>query len=349
MYLYINVLILYLTIAVKIRYITTKSYQISDIMDDEKKLKMGIPTGSLVKEKRSDLAKKLESAGIKIDEPSDDKPLEVSNIGWLEAVRGRPQEFPAIAAVKRTVDVFFCGDDWAREWELDGLYSKKLVGLDTGKVDIVVANKVGRSSDQPMVAVSEYTKIARDYISREYGIKPEDIPILSIKDPIPKDKPAVVIKSEGATEAKVYYGIADLAIEATQSGSTLEAYSLEISRTLLNSECSFYAAARLQEDKWKMKKAQRIADMLQAVCNAEDRDLVSFNVHEKDLDTVLKYIRNNRLFGDQETVVNNGGFSQVTIQVDRNNPQKPYIDIIGELRELGASSIDGIPLLYSLK
>jgi ATP phosphoribosyltransferase len=245
-----------------------------------------------------------------------------------------------LLAAQGFCDAFFCGDDWAREWELRGYPSRKFMGLGIGKVQIVAAAKPEKNERR--IAASEYPYIARDYMAKLGA----DAQIIKYGEPVKGG--FAVIDSMGKTELKLIYGMADFVVENTQTGSTLKALGLVVKELLFDSECSFYTAKGLA-DEWKLKKAERIAMMLKGAISAYGTDLVTFNVANSQLEKVLAYVRQNKLFGDEETLVRGERMSELTLQLQTANPAKPLIDIIADLREFGATSIDGVPLSYSVR
>jgi len=305
------------------------------------KLIIGIPNGSLIDPKRGGLKEILNKARIYCKNLGSNAPAEITNIPWLEVIVQRPQELPWLAA-KGYCDVFFCGDDWVKEWELRGYKNKKLIGLGIGKVDIVVATKEGKKYWR--IAASEYPFIAKEFLETTFSTK--DIQIIRYGEPIKSNY--VVIDSAGTTEPKVVYGLADIVIENTQTGTTLKNYGLIKLEKLFSSECSYYINEKVS-DRWKIKKAERIAMMLEGVINSTEKDLVTFNVKNEDFEKVLNYIRKNKLFGGEETVVKGEKMSEITLELPTTSREKPLIDIIADLKELGASSIEGIPLSYSVR
>ncbi|MBD3355423.1 hypothetical protein GF361_05610 [Candidatus Woesearchaeota archaeon] len=223
------------------------------------KLKLGIPNGSMVDPKRGGLSYLLEKAGIYIDNLGKNKPLEI-NIPWIEAREARPQEFPALANMGYC-DAYFCGDDWAKDWDLAGIESKKILGLDIGKVDIVVAVRTDILGT--VIYASEYPNIALNYLKSvdnitQLGIKSTDRVWLSDR----KDK-AQLFPSIGKTELKAYYKLVDGVIEASQTGETLKNYGLVVEKVLMSSECSLYSKKEL--DKSKKEKLYNLKNMLEKV------------------------------------------------------------------------------------
>ena len=306
-------------------------------------LKVGIPNGSLIDSNRGGLKELLANARIDIKNLGESGPLETLNIPWLYPIPGRPQELPALAA-DGYVDVFFCGDDWAREWELRGKQNKKILGLGTGKVEIVFASK-GSEVALGRIA-SEYPYITRDFMQ---NIKDVSLPITPLEELAKSSLSCTIVPSYGTTEAKNYYGICDSIVEASQSGNTLEKYGLKIIQKVMASECSLYSNEDTLADPWKRKKAFRLKMMLEGVISAKGKDLITFNVPNRRLGEILEYIQKNRLFGDEETVIRGKRMSEITLEVSSRDRNLPLIDIIGDLKDRGASSIEGIPLSYSIR
>jgi len=211
------------------------------------KLILGIPDGSMVDPKRGGLKKILDESGIYIKNLGASKPLEVENIPWLEAREARPQELPSLAKYGYC-DVFFCGDDWAKEWELRGIKNDKLLGLGIGKVDIVDARKENTYKD--LIWASEYPFISQDYFGGKKNAK-----IVNIGDNIPsrdslaKTGKVVILYSWGKTESKAYYGLVDGIIEVSQSGRSIKNYNMKVIDKVMTSECSLYVPLEIPEQK----------------------------------------------------------------------------------------------------
>ena len=311
------------------------------------KLKIGIPNGSLVDSNRGGLKELLDRARIYTRNLGTNAPPVVTNIPWLEPVVGRPQELPALAA-EGMVDIFFCGDDWATEWALRGRSNERLYGLGVGSVDIVVAEKPDLIDKSRRLVATEYPFLARKWVSGKVGAAEEEIPLIRIGDSVPDGVRAVIIESYGATEAKAYYGLVDAIVEATQSGSTIENFGLRVTETLMRSQCSLYAGPGAKGDEWSTKKTERVKMMLEGAVRAQGRDLLTFNVANQYLERVLDYVRKAELFGGEESVVRGDEMAELTIEVTTRDPRRPLIDIVGDLKDLGASSIDGLPLSYSI-
>ena len=93
--------------------------------------------------------------------------------------------------------------------------------------------------------------------------------------------------SWGATEAKVVEGMADAAVEITETGSTIRAHGLRIVCDLLETHTVFFANKKAMADNWKRSKIDQIALLIQAALDARQKVLLKMNVGEKNLDSVV--------------------------------------------------------------
>ena len=124
---------------------------------------------------------------------------------------------------------------------------------------------------------------------------------------------AAVEFSWGATEAKVVEGLADAAVEITETGSTIKAHGLRIVCDLLETHTVFVANREALATPWKRKKIEQIALLLESALRAREKVLLKMNVAGDRIDELVKQLPSlhaptiNRLYGDEwlavETVV----------------------------------------------
>ena len=96
--------------------------------------------------------------------------------------------------------------------------------------------------------------------------------------------------SWGATEAKVVEGMADAAVEITETGSTIRAHGLRIVCDLLETHTVFFANKSAMADNWKRGKIDQIALLVQAALDARHKVLLKMNVSGDDLDKVVELL-----------------------------------------------------------
>jgi ATP phosphoribosyltransferase len=119
--------------------------------------------------------------------------------------------------------------------------------------------------------------------------------------------------SWGATEAKVVEGLADAAVEITETGSTIKAHGLRIVCDLLETHTVFIANKLALQDPWKKQKIDQIALLLDSALMGREKVLLKMNVPGNRIDELIKQLPSlhaptiNQLYGDDwlavETVV----------------------------------------------
>ena len=124
---------------------------------------------------------------------------------------------------------------------------------------------------------------------------------------------ATVQHSWGATEAKVVEGLADAAVEITETGTTIRAHGLRIVEDLLHTHTVFVANRQAMQDPWKRQKIENIALMLESAMAAREKVLLKLNAATDQLDRIVEILPSlhaptiNRLHGEDwvavETVV----------------------------------------------
>jgi ATP phosphoribosyltransferase len=96
--------------------------------------------------------------------------------------------------------------------------------------------------------------------------------------------------SWGTTEAKVVEGIADAAVEVTETGSTIRAHGLEIIHEMMQSKPYFIANKQAYKDPFRRKKIDTIAMLLKGAEKAIGMVGLKLNVHRDDLDKIVDLV-----------------------------------------------------------
>lgn len=184
----------------------------------------------------------------------------------------KPQNIPPLLALGRH-DAGFAGYDWILENALvDGKDLQTLIDLGFDKVRLVAAvpeelTVNDRWKSMRLVVASEYTGIAGRYI-QEKGLD------------------AVLLKSYGATEALPPED-ADMIVDNTSTGSTLQANRLTIVDEILQSTTRFLAGSQAVQDPWKKEKLDQIAMLMQSTLNADKKVLLEMNVSKDDFERLI--------------------------------------------------------------
>jgi ATP phosphoribosyltransferase len=166
-------------------------------------------------------------------------------------------------------DVGFCGADWVSEL---GAELELVLDLALDPVKVVAAAPAQYARDpafltRPLVVVSEYEQLTRRWIQQR-GLKAE------------------FVRSYGATEAFPPED-ADLIVDNTATGSTLQAHDLAIVDELMRSSTRLYASPKALADIGRRAAIDDLVLLLQSVLEARRRVMVEINVEPNALEAVI--------------------------------------------------------------
>jgi ATP phosphoribosyltransferase len=288
-------------------------------MSDVKKLKLGIPKGS------------LQDATIALFERA----------GWHIFANGRSY-FPAIDDVEiecmlvraqemaryvehGALDAGLTGNDWVLENEKDVEYITSLT-----------YSKQSRQKVKWVLAVPEDSPFQ----------KPEDLAGKIIATELveftkryfaSKNIPVTVEFSWGATEVKPPT-LADAIVEVTETGSSLRANRLRIIETLMESETQLIANKEAYKDEWKKAKINNISLMLNAAIAAQGRVGLMLNARKANLSEVIGVL----------PALNSPTVSQLSdaewVALNTILDEAQVRDVIPKLKAAGATGIVEYPL-----
>ncbi len=235
----------------------------------EKKLKLGLPKGSL----QESTFKLFEKAGFKISVGSrsyfpyiDDEEIEV--------VLLRAQEM-AKYVEDGALDCGITGHDWVLEnnADVEQVCELQYAKQSLNKVRWVIA--VEKDADINSIKDLDGKKIATELVNvtKQY-----------LKD---NGVNADVEFSWGATEVKVKTGLVDAIVDLTETGRSLRANNLRIVETVCYSVTKFIANKDSWQDDWKKQKIENIALLLNGALNANGKVGVKMNVAKENLEAVL--------------------------------------------------------------
>lgn len=239
-------------------------------------LRLALPTGSLQKP----TIEMFESADLPISytdsrcyESSIHDPR-VASVRWL-----RPQEIPIYVAEGR-FDLGISGYDWIIERDCKDrlqLLSELPYSRQTNHPVRIVAAVHENSPIQSVNQIPPNSRITTEYVSltRRYFDK------LGI--------PVQIEFSYGTTEAKVPE-MADIAVELTESGSSLRANHLRIIETLLVSSTRLIANPQSWQSSEKRAAIEELLSLLLGAMEARGKVLVKMNVSASNLEKVLQVL-----------------------------------------------------------
>ena len=168
------------------------------------------------------------------------------------------------------------------------------------------------------------------------------------KTPSKIESGIVIYETWGKTEAKIKNGGADIGLEITQSGSAIKNYGLKIIDTVMQSQTSIWINSEVKKDVDKHELLNMFLLNLYGSINAEDKMLVMFNVSNKNVNAIDRYLREKNLFADEPTVSVGKEFTVYNIQIDAGNINEPLAKVRYELAKLGATSINTLPVQSSI-
>ncbi len=289
-------------------------------------LRLVLPSGSLQK----GTTEMFEHADLGISTPDsrcyeatiDDPRVEM--VRWM-----RPQEIPLYVS-EGLFDVGIAGYDWIVEQgckESVELVTKLNYSKQTNRpVRIVVA--ISESEDINSVEeIRPGSKVTTEYV----GLSKEYFKQLGI--------PVKVEFSYGATEAKIPE-IAQVAVELTESGSSLRANRLKIIGTIMESSTMFIANKVSWNDPVKRKHIEDLVTLLLGTLDARGKVLIKMNVCESCLDAIMTVLPSmktptvSQLFGGRT------GYLAVESVVEKSTINV----LIPKLKAIGAEDIIELPI-----
>jgi ATP phosphoribosyltransferase len=300
------------------------------------KVKFAIPAGSLAKA----TFEILQRSGYKVSgQERTYRPT--INDPKIELKILRPQEIPVFVS-EGLQDVGITGQDWIRETCAD---VEVLQNLEYGKIRLVVAIPKGLSetnsasnfmeelwSKGKNVRVStEYLNIAAEYVKNNVSYQKRfgsSEPLLVTpwwrKGENPRAK---IFLSFGATEAKPPEN-ADLIIDVTDTGSTMEQNNLKIIETIMKSSAVLIANKNALAEPQKKEKIYDILTLLKGVVDGTKRVHIFVNVKKENLQKLLKELP--ALKNPTVSPLANGDWYDVNTVVEKDC----FIELLPKIRKL---------------
>ncbi len=246
--------------------------------------RLGLPKGRM----ENGVLTLLADAGIRVRPSARGYRPDVSLPG-AEAKLLKPQNIVEMLALGSR-DVGFAGADWVAELEADVVEL-----LDTGldPVQLVAAAPAsllenGKLPARRLVIASEYERLARRWIAA-------------------REVCAEFVRSYGATEVFPPED-ADVIVDNTATGATLEANGLAIVDVLMRSSTRLYANRAAYDDPFRRRYIDDLVLLINSVLEARRRVMLEVNASAACLDAVVAVLPSMR----QATVARlfgNGGYA----------------------------------------
>ena len=285
-----------------------------------KKLKLGIPKGSLEKSTIS----LFEKSGWKINVNGRSYFPDI-NDDTIECTICRAQEMSRYVE-NGTIDAGLTGKDWTEENESDVVVVDDLIYSKVSQNPARWVLAVPVDSDIKKLEDLQGKKIATelvDFTKRYFEARNIDVKVEF---------------SWGATEAKVVSGLVDAIVEVTETGSTIKAHGLKIIYELMESNTQLIANKGSYKDEWKKEKIDQIILLLKGALRAENMVGLKMNVPEDKLEKVIDILPS--LNAPTVAHLYKSTWTSVEIVVD----SKVVRELIPELIKAGAEGIIEYPL-----
>lgn len=286
---------------------------------EDKKLKIGIPKGSL----QETTLRLFEKAGYKI-RVSARSYFPVVDDDEIEAVLFRAQEMSRYVE-DGFIDCGLTGNDWIEENGSSVERVAELVYAKQSMKPVKWVLAVPEGSDIKSVKDLEGKKIATELVNVTKKYLAEN----NVK--------AEVEFSWGATEIKPSMGM-DAIVEVTETGSSLRANNLRIVDTLCESTSRFIANNEAWKDPWKKEKMERMVLLLKGAILAEGKVGLKMNAKKDSIGKIIE------LLPALNTPTVSQLFDEAWVDIDTIIDEKDVRELIPELIKAGAKGIIEYPL-----
>jgi len=220
-------------------------------------LRLGLPKGRM----EAGVLSLLGDAGIHVRPGARGYRPDVS-LPETEAKLLKPQNVVEMLAAGSR-DAGFAGADWVAELQADVI---ELLDTELDQVQIVAAG-AGPLPDRRVVVASEYERLARAWIAD-------------------RRLPADFVRSYGATEVFPPED-ADVIVDNTATGATLEANGLRVIDVLMPSSTRLYANPRALDDAGRRRRIEDLVLLLRSVLDARRRVMLEVNASAECLEAVV--------------------------------------------------------------
>jgi len=284
----------------------------------EKKLKLGIPTGSLQKATIELFSKAgfdiLDSARSYLPSMDDEQ---------IQPVMLRAQEMGKYVS-DGVLDVGITGYDWIQENDCDVVdvcelpYSKATSDPARWVLAVPDESKVTKPKDlSGGIVATELVNVTKKYFAdKKINVRVEF--------------------SWGATEVKAR--LVDAIVELTETGTSLLANNLRIIDTVITSTTRLIANKQAWQDKFKKEKIENISILLNAAIEARNKVGLKMNIQKDALDSILKILPAEK----SPTISSLADSDYVAIEVIIED--KIERSLVPALKRAGASGIITYPL-----
>ncbi|MCB9126485.1 MAG: ATP phosphoribosyltransferase [Ardenticatenales bacterium] len=182
----------------------------------------------------------------------------------------KPQNVPHLLHLG-SHDIGFTGYDWLQETGADVVEIMDL-GFDPVRLVAAIPNDqpVDGLRERRFVAASEYERITRRYLD-EQGYDYHFVRTFGATEVFPPDD-------------------ADLIVDNSATGRTLQKHDLTILDEILRSSTRFVAHRAALDDPWKRERIERLRMLFASILDARGRVMLEMNVAEELLEAIIEVL-----------------------------------------------------------
>jgi ATP phosphoribosyltransferase len=225
-------------------------------------LKLVLPKGRI----NTKVLKLLSDCGIEL--VGDERNYRPKAYGFdLEVKLLKSQNIPSLVEMGQH-DIGFAGLDWIKERRSEVVILKDL-GFDPVKIVTCIPEDWDwqQMQKRKLIVASEYKKISTDYLNK-LGVDYQ------------------LLRSYGATEVFPPED-ADMIIDNTSTGTTINANRLKIVDTVMESSTQFIANKKALDDTGKRRDIEDLQTLMQAVFNGRERVLLEMNCGNEQINAIV--------------------------------------------------------------
>lgn len=277
--------------------------------ESKRTLRLGLPKGHM----ETAVQTLLVDAGITV-KPTARGYRPMVSLDDTEAKILKPQNIVEMLALGSR-DLGFAGADWVAEIDADVV---ELLDTDLDRVKVVAAAPKsllvdGELPKRRLTVASEYERLTRRWIDSN-------------------DLDADFVRSFGATEVFPPED-ADVIVDNTATGNTLQANGLLVLDTLFNSSTRLYASPEAMRSEWKRERIEGLVLLLESVLEARRRVMIEVNAPADRLEAVVALLPCMRE-ATVSTLFGNSGYA-----VKAAVPKQQLPKIIPAIKAAGGSDV----------
>jgi len=233
------------------------------------------------------------------------------------------------------LDIAIIGEDWVKEENCPNVI--RIGDLEYGKTRLIVAvpstaqykslsdfftiqcNRVQYNRKKPILCFTEYINLTRQKFMENKGyqrIFGDKRPLVQVRGLVNGENNLVqIINSDGITEGFIRKGVS-IIVDNTQTGKTLKnEYNLKELEQIMESSAGLYAGPTCTE--WKREKAIEIFEQLYGAIAGKRYFDIKFNVQNKYLKLVRRYLIEERLCSDEPTITQGENYAAINVLILR--------------------------------